>query len=77
MQRHELLTRLKALKLHGMASAFEELAAESMRRELPAEVWLTRMASGGKRRTAGALHPLPDGLGQIPAAARPRYLRAG
>lgn len=43
MQRHELLTRLKALKLSGMASAFEELEAESIRRELPAEVWLTRM----------------------------------
>lgn len=43
MQRHELLTRLKALKLYGMASAFEELEAESIRRELPAQVWLTRM----------------------------------
>jgi DNA replication protein DnaC len=39
---HPLLARLKALKLFGLASAFEELEAESMRRELPAEVWLTR-----------------------------------
>ena len=77
MQRHELLTRLKALKLHGMASAFEELAAESMRRELPAEVWLTRWLQAESAERQVRLHPLPDGRGQIPAAARPRYLRAG
>ena len=43
MQRHELLATLKALKLHGMASAFEELSADSRRREMPVDAWLARM----------------------------------
>ena len=80
MQRHEFLTRLKALKLHGMASAFEELAAESMRRELPAEVWLTRMleAESAERQVrsiryqmGSAKFPLPRDLDTFELAESP------
>jgi DNA replication protein DnaC len=80
MQRHELLTRLKALKLYGMASAFEELAAESMRRELPAEVWLTRMleAESAERQVrsiryqmGSAKFPLPRDLDTFEWAESP------
>jgi DNA replication protein DnaC len=76
MQRHELLTRLKALKLHGMASAFEELEAESMRRELPAEVWLTRMleAESAERQVRSIRYQM--GSARFPWPTRPRYLRA-
>jgi DNA replication protein DnaC len=34
MQRHELIDRLKALKLHGMASAFDEAVTQGIRRQL-------------------------------------------
>ena len=37
MQRHELIDRLKALKLHGMASAFDETVTQGIRRQLPVQ----------------------------------------
>jgi DNA replication protein DnaC len=43
MQRHELPATLKALKLRGMAGAFEELSADSRRREMPVDARLARM----------------------------------
>jgi hypothetical protein len=65
---HPLLARLKAFKLFGLASAFEALEEEI---DAPGTVGrgvAHPVASGGKRRTAGAFHPLPDGRGQIPVA---------
>ena len=34
MQRHKLIDRLKALKFHGMAGAFDETVTQGIRRQL-------------------------------------------
>jgi hypothetical protein len=58
MQRQELLSRLKALKLPGWVTAFEEGPPPGT-----AGRGLARApAGGGKRRPAGARYPLPQGL---------------
>jgi hypothetical protein len=51
MERHDMLLKLKALKLHGMAAAFDEVIDEGVKRSrTPFEV-LGRLLAG---KTASA-----------------------
>jgi hypothetical protein len=49
-----------------MASAFEEFAAESMRRELPAEVWLARRLEAESAERQGRSPRYPRGAAKFP-----------
>jgi DNA replication protein DnaC len=62
------LSRLTALKRHGLATAFEELAAEACRRELPTEVWLTRMleAESAERQVRASRYPMGSAKFPVP-----------
>ena len=52
MQRHELIDQLKALKLYGMAGAFDETVTQGIRRQLTAQEILGHLcqAEAAERR---------------------------
>ena len=52
MQRHELIDQLKALKLYGMAGAFDETVTQRIRRQLTAQEILGHLcqAEAAERR---------------------------
>lgn len=56
MERHDMLLKLKALKLHGMAAAFDEVIDEGIKRSrTPFDVlgrWRRRIASATRARFA-------------------------
>lgn len=43
MHRHELIEQLRQLKLHGMASAFDEVLTQGVRRQLTVQEILTQL----------------------------------
>ena len=58
MQRHELIAQLGQLKLHGMASAFDEAVIQGVRRQLTVQEILARLCVSVK--TAASVFPRPD-----------------
>ncbi len=56
----ELIARLRALKLHGMASAWPELVAKARQRELDPEQWFGELlsAEGAEREVKSLAHQM-------------------
>ena len=56
MERHDMLLKLKALKLHGMAAAFDEVIDEGIKRSrTPFEVLGRLLAAEDSERHARSL----------------------
>ena len=49
MQRHELIDQLRQLKLHGMASAFDEIVIQGVRRQLTVQEILAQLCQAEVR----------------------------
>ena len=64
MQRHELIAQLGQLKLHGMASAFDEAVIQGVRRQLTVQEILARLCQAEvAERTARSVTDRPNGAG--------------
>jgi hypothetical protein len=71
----ELIAKLKALKLHGMASSWPELAARARHSEFDPEQWMLELLAAERRRAGCALDRLPDDGGALPGAPGSGRLR--
>ena len=70
MERHDMLLKLKALKLHGMAAAFDEVIDEGIKRSRTPFDVLGRLLQAEDSRAPCALDPLSDDGGQVPRVSR-------
>ena len=64
-----IITALKALKLHGMAANYPEVAAQARHTEFSPEAFLS-VAARRTGRAHGALHGIPDGRSPLPRPPR-------
>jgi len=68
MQRHELIDQLRQLKLHGMASAFDEIVIQGVRRQLTVQEILTQLcqAEVAERKARSIRYQM--GIARFPVA---------
>ena len=74
MQRHELIAQLGQLKLHGMASAFDEAVIQGVRRQLTVQEILARLCQAEVAENVTARF-LTEGAFQHPADGVTIYIR--
>ena len=75
MERHDMLLKLKALKLHGMVAAFDEVIDEGIKRSrTPFDVLGRLLAAEDSERHARSIRYQMTG-GQVPRVSRTRQLR--
>ena len=68
MQRHELIDQLRQLKLHGMASAFDEIVIQGVRRQLTVQEILAQLcqAEVAERKARSIRYQM--GIARFPVA---------